>query len=341
VRRPILWLPLLFAASLALAGAAAVPPANLSKAIDAQRSLVAEHPQDAADYNDLGNLLVLAGQTADAEAAYRKAIELAPDTTPAHFNLGLLLEQRGAAKEALKELRKAVQIKPDNAWACYQIGTLYEARGEDAQAVAWYSRAFALDPQLAFPEVNPAIIDSRLVTESLLRSYRAAPDKPMAPRAYEAPGRIAALLVPPIKPAEAEEQAAENAEETEQSAKAAQPKVLSDKNIKHGGSVGQATPPAGGTSTFPIRQGGIRSRASGFAAPRYEAPTEQPVEANPRLDIGVPLTRQPGNNGAKRKNGGHGGKVGVIVPGFQTGLSSTGRLEIRLVPEAEMTAPAG
>ena len=65
-------------AAFAIAAFAAVPP-NLSKALEAQRRLVTEKPQDAAVHNDLGSLLLLADRPVEAEAAYRRAIELDPD----------------------------------------------------------------------------------------------------------------------------------------------------------------------------------------------------------------------------------------------------------------------
>jgi len=65
-------------AVVAIATLAAAPP-NLTKALEAQRHLAAERPQDAAVLNDLGNLLMLVPNPTEAEAAYRKAIELDPN----------------------------------------------------------------------------------------------------------------------------------------------------------------------------------------------------------------------------------------------------------------------
>ena len=104
---------------------------NLTKAIEAQRRLTAEHPQDPAVFNDLGNLLMLVPQAAEAEAAYRKAIELDPNKASALFNLGLLLQQRGELREAEDLYQRAVKADPNHAWAHYQLGTIEEARGRN------------------------------------------------------------------------------------------------------------------------------------------------------------------------------------------------------------------
>ena len=52
--------------------------ANLAKTLEVQRRLTAQRPNDPAVFNDLGNLLVLSGQPAEAETAYRRAMELDP-----------------------------------------------------------------------------------------------------------------------------------------------------------------------------------------------------------------------------------------------------------------------
>ena len=59
-------------ALVAITAIAALPagPPNPAKALEAQRKLAAEKPQDPAVFNDLGNLLVMANQNAEAEEAY-------------------------------------------------------------------------------------------------------------------------------------------------------------------------------------------------------------------------------------------------------------------------------
>jgi Tetratricopeptide repeat len=192
-------------------GLAAVPPKNLTKAIETQRKLVVEHPEDPAVYNDLGNLLMLVPKPADAEAAYRKAIELDPDKASALFNLGLLLQQQGQLREAEDLYQRTIKADPNHAWASYQLGSIQEAHKQRSKAIDSYARAFALDPQLAFPEVNPHIVDNKLVTEAMLRAYRNDfGTNRQVPKMYDDGARIASMLVPPPAPRtdEAKDQAA-------------------------------------------------------------------------------------------------------------------------------------
>src|SRR5262249_4227184 len=149
-------------------------------------------------WNDLGNLLVLGNHPADAETAYRKAVELDPGKESALFNLGLLLQQRGQTKDAEKLYQQVLKVNPGNAWAHYQIGAIREAKGDQSAAIDAYARAFALDPQLGFKEVNPQIVDNRLATEAMLRAYRNQGSlAPSVPTVYDDPRRIRDLLVSP------------------------------------------------------------------------------------------------------------------------------------------------
>lgn len=302
----------------AIAAVAAVPP-NLTKAIDSQQRLAAERPNDAAVFNDLGNLLLLVPRLDEAEAAYRKAIELDPDKASALYNLGLLLQQRGELREAMKHYRHAVKVEPQHAWAHYQMGTLYERGGQESRAVDSYARAFALDPQLAFPEVNPHVVENKLVTEAMLQAYKGDYAPPQAPKVYEDPSRIAALLVPPPQAAAKDQVAAppqQGAPANRQqpgAAGQAPGQVLRERDLDRGNPAGQAQP-----------QGMPRGRFTQPAPPglrQWNRPDPNIQEipeggvTNEEVEPGPVITPPPG---------------GVY---YRPGVPSTGRLSLQLVPE--------
>lgn len=313
-------------AAFAIAAFAAVPP-NLSKAIEAQRRLITERPQDPAVHNDLGSLLLLADKTDEAEAAYRKAIELDPDKVSALFNLAQLQQQRGELREALRLYNHVVEVQPNHAWAHYQIGTLYERWKQDGKAVEHYARAFALDPQLAFKEVNPHIVENGLVTEAMLRAYDETPGTPQAPRYFEERDRIVNLLVPLPQPeAEQERQAVAEREGARGQAK---PRA--------------AQPGAGQPGQNVIREGDLRDRATGQAVPqgRGGRPTtrQQPTQRGlrqwerpePTMQEAPPEAIEPGSLPQP-------GQVITPPPGgvyYRPGSPSSGRLNIRVMPERE------
>lgn len=71
------------------------------------QQLLAANARDAEAWSALGVALRGQGRHAEAEAAYRKALEIAPGYTAARHNLGALLSQQQRAEEALTELDRA------------------------------------------------------------------------------------------------------------------------------------------------------------------------------------------------------------------------------------------
>ncbi|HEV8631437.1 MAG TPA: tetratricopeptide repeat protein [Thermoanaerobaculia bacterium] len=189
-----------FVIATGYAAVAAVPPPNIDRALAAQRALV-QHQPTAERWNDLGNLLQVAGKVAEARAAYERALALDAKLVSAHYNLGLLLRQASKDHDAMEQFRQAVDLAPADAWAWFQIGSLHEAHGSEGPAVRAYARAFALDPRLSFADVNPQVIESKLVTQSLLQAQKEVPKASEAPRDYEDPRHIASLLLPQPPPA--------------------------------------------------------------------------------------------------------------------------------------------
>ncbi|MDR3633235.1 MAG: tetratricopeptide repeat protein [Isosphaeraceae bacterium] len=107
---------------------------------------------DAAGWDNLGNLLrIYLGRYEEAEAAYRKAIEIDPDNAWPWGNLGDLLRiHLGRYEEAEAAYRKAIEIDPDDAWPWNGLGDLLRRHlGRYEEAEAAYRRAIELDPEEA------------------------------------------------------------------------------------------------------------------------------------------------------------------------------------------------
>jgi hypothetical protein len=325
VRRRTSWIAAFSLAALAaLAAVAAVPP-NLAKTIEAQRRLVAERPDDPAVHNDLGNLLLLASQPEEAEAAYRRAVELDPGKVSSLFNLGLVQQQQGELRDAYKNYRRVVNLEPGHAWAHYQMGSLEERWGQDSKAIASYAEAFALDPQLAFPEVNPHVVDNALVTEAMLRAYRGGNTRPQAPTVYDDPARIAALLVPPPVLATPEAPADQTAAEQRKT----QPQT--------GAQTGRTQPQQQRPTV--IREGDLDpTNTSGQATPQGRA-TGRPGSTQPRglrqWTRPEPTIQEEPDDFVGEEEGAVPDEVITPPPAgvyYRPGIQSTGRLNIEVVP---------
>ncbi len=322
----------------AITAKAAVPPANLTKALEAQRHLASERPQDPAVLNDLGNLLVLSAQPAEAETVYRKAIELDANKSSALFNLGLLLQQRGQLREAEDLYHRVLKIEPGNAWAHYQLGTVEEGRKQDSKAIDSYARAFALDPQLAFPEVNPHVIENKLVTQAMMRAYKTDFAVPQVPKVYDDPRRIASMLSPA---APGKDQAASGQPTQAQKPAPAPPgaaagrppvkgmapgqpgdsTVLRERDLDRGNAAGQAAAPGAIRSGTAV--GGVRQSPGGAQQPRGVREWNRPEPV-------IQEVPEEGGDGARPQ------PVITPTPGgiyYRPGLQSTGRLNLQTVPE--------
>lgn len=89
-------------------------------------------------------LLALANLTAptDPEAAkgyYRRYLEADPDRAPeAHYQLALIEERQGNSEEAAAHLKEALNAEPDFLQARYSLAQLYEVRQDTAAALAEY-----------------------------------------------------------------------------------------------------------------------------------------------------------------------------------------------------------
>lgn len=84
---------------------------------------------------NLGRLRHSAEALGEAEALYREALVLAPGHAIAHFNLGVVLEDRGALDEATKMYEHALRLDPTLAEAHYNLARLFELRGDEQAAL--------------------------------------------------------------------------------------------------------------------------------------------------------------------------------------------------------------
>jgi tetratricopeptide (TPR) repeat protein len=167
----------------------------VADALTEQRAVVAERPDDAGALNDLGNLLLLSGDSANAERAYREALRVDSNHVTALFNLSLIEQRRGESESAMQGFERVLERAPRHAWAHYQLGAILESQGQTKRALHHYGEAFTWDPYILFPEVNPHIIENGLVMEALLRAKRSRRMGPsVAPPLYEDPDVVRRLV---------------------------------------------------------------------------------------------------------------------------------------------------
>jgi tetratricopeptide (TPR) repeat protein len=132
--------------------------------------LVAEAPNLAEAHQRLGLVLQSQGRLPEAEAAYRRALDLDAEFVDALIGLGEIEAQSGHTDMALKRLDTAIEIDPHQARAHLAEGRILESLGRTDDALAAYFRTLQLDPAAA-----PVIL--RIATIQLARNQ---PDQALA-----------------------------------------------------------------------------------------------------------------------------------------------------------------
>jgi tetratricopeptide (TPR) repeat protein len=129
--------------------------AHAAAALEAQRRAVAAEPQNARFVSNLGDKLYAvakrrqdAAQMAEAEQAYRRALELDADWYGAEIGLGNVAQHREDYAEAIRRYERAAAMKNDLVAAHYNLGMTYHRMGNLDAAITSYRRALALEPNL-------------------------------------------------------------------------------------------------------------------------------------------------------------------------------------------------
>jgi len=110
------------------------------------------------------------GTSEQAEAAYRKAIEVDPTLSNAYTNLGNIYYRRNAIAEARELYLKALEVDPQQPEAHYNLGFLYFDMNQPDKAIPLFEEAVALDPEFADAYFNLAM--------SLFESGRSKESRP-------------------------------------------------------------------------------------------------------------------------------------------------------------------
>jgi tetratricopeptide (TPR) repeat protein len=129
------------------------------------------HPDDAEAYDHLGQVLSSKGGYLDAIEAFEHAAGLAPGNQAYRNNLGVALLKTGEASKALKTFEEALEIDALDPVTHYNLGVANQAAGNYDKALESFETAFLLDPDLADPEKNPAVVNNPNMMAINLRVY--------------------------------------------------------------------------------------------------------------------------------------------------------------------------
>ncbi len=107
-------------------------------------------PDSGTVYGLLASAKAAAGQTEQAIALYRRALELQPREAAHYNNLGALLVRRGELEEGLSYFDRAARLEPGQVATCrFNRGAALLNAGRVADAVPALREAVERDPTLA------------------------------------------------------------------------------------------------------------------------------------------------------------------------------------------------
>ncbi|MBI2213540.1 MAG: tetratricopeptide repeat protein [Acidobacteria bacterium] len=156
--------------------------------IDALRA----DPTSPEMHNELGALLFDRRFPKDARYEFERALHFDKRFYSARYNLAILELAEGNSGRARRLLKEVVNQKPGHAEAHFTLGLIYEKSGRTSAAIDHYAKAYTIDPDMLKIRRNPRLVETELVTATLLelydsRSARASVKFLAAPDGYEAP----------------------------------------------------------------------------------------------------------------------------------------------------------
>ncbi|HEX4167394.1 MAG TPA: tetratricopeptide repeat protein [Bryobacteraceae bacterium] len=145
---------------------------SFDQATEAYKKSLAIKPNDAAVYNQMGNIYALEKKMPEASDALTKAAQLDPTMAPkAYFNMGANLVNGGQPEKAGEYFKKATDADPNYAEAWYQYGSILMMQGK-------------VDPKTGKQDYPPD-------TTTALKKYLDL--QPSGPHAQEATAMLQAL----------------------------------------------------------------------------------------------------------------------------------------------------
>ncbi len=115
---------------------------------------LALRPEFAPAHNQLGMCCFQEGDLGQAEACFKKAIQLDFGLIEAHFNLGALVQSAGRMQEALPHFKEVVTANPDDEVTYNRMGMCCTALKSKENAEVFFSESLRLRPDFLDPLVS-------------------------------------------------------------------------------------------------------------------------------------------------------------------------------------------
>jgi len=124
----------------------------LEQAAASFEQVIANKPDDAEGYYNLGTLNLRRNDFQQARQYLEQALKRKPDYPEAWNNLGMMAAQQGHPEQAIDNFQQSLRLRPSYATALLNLGNVYRRNGQIAVAQQTLTRALALEPD--DPEAN-------------------------------------------------------------------------------------------------------------------------------------------------------------------------------------------
>ena len=161
--------------------AAAKDTAKAKKVLD---ETVAKESKNPLLWDMVGRFHLASGKTAEAEAAFLKSIELAPDFTAPYYQLSMIYAEQKKFPEASMRLAKVIEQNDKDVGAHVLLGMVLNSEGKIDAANKEYRKVLTLSPKhpLAANNLASNLADGGGNLDEALKfakiAYEAAPEDP-------------------------------------------------------------------------------------------------------------------------------------------------------------------
>jgi DNA-binding transcriptional MerR regulator len=128
-------------------------PSTFDDAEALYRRAIQLDPSLAIAYTNLGNIRFRRGDDPGAEALYAEALGVDPKQPEAHYNIGYVALERGDPERAIPHFEKAIAVDPRFADAHFNLAMALEQVDASARARPHWKRYLELEPRGTWAEV--------------------------------------------------------------------------------------------------------------------------------------------------------------------------------------------
>jgi tetratricopeptide (TPR) repeat protein len=118
------------------------------------RALLTRDPSSPEANHLLGLICYHQGRNADARDLLMRATISSRATGRMYSNLGAVLDKLGETEQAVAAYRRALDLEPDNPWPLNNLGVLYRNAGRAGAAIEAFEQVLALKPDFADAQIN-------------------------------------------------------------------------------------------------------------------------------------------------------------------------------------------